>query len=439
MAKGSSSTYPITAKPGKRAHSDVDAPEAEAVAATTAAVQPLRAGGKVHAPLPLAPTDPSSLDFDNLGFGLIATAGHIRYTWRRDAGGWDDGAWVAGHDLPLSILATALHYGQACFEGLKAYRHARDGKVRVFRPRENWARMVRSAERALMAAPTEAIFLGAIEACIERNAAYVPPAGARGSLYVRPFLFGSGPQLGLQEATEFTFIVTCSPVGEYYSGGGKPVKALVCDDFDRAAPRGVGSYKLAGNYAPTLLPARDAKAKGYPITLYLDPATRTHVDEFATSNFLAVTQTRVITPESTSVLNSVTRRSLMDLAADAGLTPVTRPIAYAEIADGTVEGETIVAVGAVGTAVVVTPVYRIDRKVSGKTETVIVDAWKAGVDADGEVKDGADPAADPLADLAQRLRDIQRGNVEDPRGWMWPAAGIAAVVPESSSKRARVG
>ncbi|KAJ3352995.1 hypothetical protein GGF32_003248 [Allomyces javanicus] len=395
-------------------------------------VTPLTPGGHVHAPIVYPVTDPSSLDWDaGLGFGLITTAGYVRYTCR--SGVWDDGAWVAGSTLPdLHIMATALHYGQACFEGLKAYRHA-NGKAYVFRPQANHARMARSCARALMEAPPLDKFLNAVRTCVARNMAYVPPHDKPGALYVRPFLFGSGPKLGLNESDEYTFIVTCAPVGEYYKAGGKPVKALVCGEHDRAAPKGVGSYKLAGNYAPTLLPAREAKAQGYPITLYLDPATRTYVDEFATSNFLAATKTRILTPDSNSVLESVTRMSIMQLARDHGFTPETRRIKVSELTEGTADGEAITHIAACGTAVVLTPVFRIDvpeTDANGKTtlRRIVAAGWKDVVDADQEPTDAAMAAgeSDPLMKLGNELRAIQKGQRADTHAWLWPESGITA-------------
>lgn len=297
----------------------------------------------------------------------------------------------------IHIGATALHYGQSCFEGLKAFAHE-DGSVYVFRPDENAKRMQSSCDRTLMQAlPTER-FLEAINEAVRDNIAYVPPYGSGGSLYIRPLLFGSGPRIGVQPADEYTFICLCIPVGDYYKGGlSKPVDALIIEDYDRAAPRGVGNVKLAGNYAADLLPNMLSKKKGFPVGLYLDAATQTTIEEFSTSNFVGIDtkNNKFVTPKSGSVLPSITNKSLMTIAKDEGLTVETRDIPVAEL-------ESFEEVLAVGTAVVMTPVGTITR-----------------FDAEGNAKryQFSKEIGAVTRRLYDRVRAIQNGEEEDKYGW----------------------
>merc|ERR1711871_765737 len=269
--------------------------------------------------------------------------------------------------------ATALHYGQSLFEGLKAFA-CKDGSVRLFRPTANAARMARGAARTLMEAPDEALFVEACSKVVRENLDYVPPYGSGGALYIRPLLYGAGPRIGLQPSDAYDFLVLATPVGDYYKGGlGKPVKACVVEEYDRAAPRGVGSVKLAGNYAPDLKPNTEAKQSGYPIGLYLDAGSRTYVEEFSTSNFVGICGEtgKYVTPESDAILPSITNDSLMKLSE----------------------------VAACGTAVVLTPVGSISRN----GEDYVLDH-------------NTEPGPTCL-DLYTRLTDIQRGDAPDEDGW----------------------
>lgn len=299
----------------------------------------------------------------------------------------------------LHIGATALHYGQACFEGLKAFTHE-DNEVYVFRPEENAARMQSSCRRTMMPElPTEK-FLEAIQAVVKDNIEFVPPYGSGGAMYIRPLLFGSGPRIGLQPADEYTFLILVMPVGDYYKGGlAKPVDALIIEDFDRAAPRGVGSVKVAGNYAADLLPNMLSKKKGYPIGLYLDAKTQSTIEEFSTSNFVGIDNTakKFVTPQSPSVLPSITNKSLMKIAEDEGLTVEARDIPVDEL-------ESFDEVLAVGTAVVVTPVGSATR-----------------LKEDGEVKVSYEFGEKKIGETTKRLYDkvraIQSGDAEDKYNW----------------------
>jgi len=302
--------------------------------------------------------------------------------------------------INLHIGATALHYGQSCFEGLKAFCHA-DGSVNVFRPQENAARMKSSCERTLMPYLEEEDFVNAVKEVVRDNIEYVPPYGSGGALYIRPLLFGSGPRIGLQPADEYVFLIMVIPVGDYYKGGlSAPVNALLIEDFDRAAPRGVGSVKVAGNYAADLLPNMLGKKKGYPIGLYLDSATQTVVEEFSTSNFVGINnkEKKYVTPQSPSVLPSITNKSLMTIAEKEGLTVETRDIPVEELDD-------FDEVLAVGTAVVVTPVGSITRLNKDGSET----KYEFG-EQNGEI-------GPTTRSLYKKVRDIQNGECEDEFGW----------------------
>jgi branched-chain amino acid aminotransferase len=291
-----------------------------------------------------------------------------------------------------------LHYGQSCFEGLKAFCHE-DGEVYVFRPDENAKRMQSSCRRTMMTElPTEK-FLEAIQVVVKDNIAYVPPYGSGGALYIRPLLFGSGPRIGVQPSDEYTFLIMVIPVGDYYKGGlASPVDALLIEDFDRAAPRGVGAVKVAGNYAADLLPNMLSKKKGYPIGLYLDAATQTCIEEFSTSNFVGIdnSQKKYVTPKSPSVLPSITNKSLMQIAEDEGLTVEQRDVPVKELSS-------FDEVLAVGTAVVVTPVGSITKLGENGEETT----YEFGQHKLGET----------TKRLYQRVRAIQNGEEEDKYGW----------------------
>ena len=332
------------------------------------------------------------MDWKGLGFKYRGTDCHIRYVWRD--GKWSTGELVTEPYLNMHIAAACLHYGQAAFEGLKAFR-CKDGAIRVFRPQENARRMANTARRVCMAEVPEAMFIEAITRVIKANESYVPPYGTGGALYVRPLLIGSGEQIGVAPALEYTFIVLVVPVGSYYTDGLQPVKAVIMDDFDRAAPLGVGHVKVAGNYAASLYAHEKAKKCGYPVELYLDAREHKYVEEFATSNFIAITRAGVyVTPESRSILPSVTNQTLMQIYKDMGLKVEVRPIAYEELSS-------FAEIAACGTAVVVTPVCEIVRG---------TDVIKVGPEA------GCGPV---LQMLYETVQGLQYGELEDRHGWCW--------------------
>ena len=293
-----------------------------------------------------------NLDWSKLGFAYLDTHCHIRYTWRD--GRWNGGELVKDPHINLHIAATALHYGQTAFEGLKVFR-GQDGVVRAFRPYENAHRLQASARRNCLAEVPDDLFMEAIRRVVKANLDFVPPYGTGASMYVRPLLIGSGPQIGVNAADEFTFIVLVMPVGAYYKGGLKPVRALVIDEYDRAAPNGTGTVKLGGNYGAALLPHKIAHDKGFPVDLYLDPVEHKYIEEFGTSNFIAIdAKGAYVTPESRSALPSITNNGLQAVAAHLGMSVEVRPVEFAEIGG-------FQEIAACGTAVVITPVNEIVR------------------------------------------------------------------------------
>lgn len=331
------------------------------------------------------------IDWKTLGFRYMQTNCHIVYTYKD--GAWNEGELIEQPYINIHIAASALHYGQAAFEGMKAFR-CKDGKIRVFRPSENARRLNSSATRLCMAEVPEEMFIDAVKRVIHANEEYVPPYGTGGSLYIRPLLFGSGSQIGVAPATEYTFLILVIPAGPYYQGGIKPVSAIIYDDYDRAAPHGIGSIKAAGNYAASLYAHQKAKHNGIPVELYLDPREHRYVEEFATSNFLGITKDkRYVTPKSPSILPSVTNKTLQQIAKDMGYTVEVRPVEFQELKD-------FVEICACGTAVVVTPVKEIIR-------------------GDQVIKIASGEECGPVAmELYHRVTGIQYGELEDTHGWL---------------------
>ncbi len=290
------------------------------------------------------------LDWKNLGFKFRPVRSNIRFHYAD--GKWSDAVLSGSFDISISIAANVLHYGQAIFEGGKVFS-CKDGKVRMFRPDENAVRLNNSARRLMMPEFPVEKYIDAVKTLVRDNLDYVPPYGTGGALYLRPFMFGTTPQVGVSPSLEYELIIMAIPVGAYYTGGIKPVDAMISRDYDRAAPLGTGHIKSAGNYAASLVPAEQGHSRGCAMTLFLDPATHTYVDEFNASNFVGITKDgEYVTPDSASVLPSITNKSLMTYAADLGIKVSRRPIAAAEL------GGLAEAAGC-GTAVVITPVRRI--------------------------------------------------------------------------------
>eukprot|EP01040_Poterioochromonas_malhamensis_P007423 gene7423-8006_t len=337
----------------------------------------------------------AKLDWPNLGFVYRQTNSFVISEYKE--GAWGKPQSRSDPLVPVHIGSTALHYGQAAFEGLKAFQ-CQDGKIRIFRPELNAKRINKACHRICMPEIPESLFLEAINRAIEENVEYMPPYGTGGALYIRPVVFGSGARIGLQPADHYTFAVLVLPVSDYYRAGWTPVPAVIVEDFDRAAPRGVGNVKVAGNYAADILPNISAKKKGFPIALYLDSKTNTHIEEFSTSNFIAFTENNeYVTPKSDAILESITNLSLMDLALDESYDVQRRPIHVDEIFNNR-----FTEIGACGTAVVVTPidhVYYHNRMIQ-----------LSPVDER--------PENSKLYSMYKRIRRIQCGEEEDKFRWL---------------------
>ncbi|MGM9786125.1 MAG: branched-chain amino acid aminotransferase [Candidatus Cryptobacteroides sp.] len=294
------------------------------------------------------------LDWSKLTFSYTKT-NTILYTRFAD-GKWSEIESRTDDNLTISAFAGALHYSMECFEGLKAFR-GKDGKVRIFRPEENAKRLQRSAKYLGIEAPSTEMFIGMCERIVRENIDFLPPYGSRASLYIRPTLIGTNPQLGVQSSKESTFIVLCSPVGAYTGGTLEAIDAVIARNYDRAAPDGCGAYKVGGNYAASLASLNKAHELGFKAVLYLNPATKEYIDEFNSSNFFAIRGNSYITPKSDSILPSITNMSLETAAAELGMTVERRPVPTSEL--GTFD-----EVGECGTAVVITPVHRLVDKPS---------------------------------------------------------------------------
>ena len=333
-----------------------------------------------------------NIDWSKLGFNYMKT--DLRYVSIWKDGKWDEGKLVEDNNLCISESSTSLHYGQQCFEGLKAYR-TKDGKIQLFRPTENALRMNRSCNRILMPEMPIEKFVDACIQVVKANEAFVPPYGTGATLYLRPYLIGIGDNLGVRPAPEFLFGVFCCPVGPYFKGGMAPVNFMISEDFDRAAPNGTGAAKVGGNYAASLLAHEDAVKKGFADCIYLDPATHTKIEEVGAANFFAITEDNVfVTPHSPSILPSITKYSLMHLAKEyLKLEVQERDV----LVDNLHEFK---EAGACGTAAVITPIGGIEYK--GNLHVF-----------HSETEVG--PITKQLYDT---LYGIQFGDVDAPEGWM---------------------
>lgn len=333
-----------------------------------------------------------SIDWGNLGFGYIQT--DKRYVSNFKDGAWDDGVLSDDANVVLNECAGVLQYAQTVFEGLKAYT-TEDGHIVTFRPDLNAARMADSAARLEMPVFPEERFVDAVTQVVAANAAYVPPYGSGATLYVRPYLFGTNPVIGVKPADEFQFRIFCTPVGPYFKGGVKPLTICV-SDFDRAAPHGTGHIKAGLNYAMSLHAIVSAHKAGFDENMYLDPGTRSKVEETGGANFLFVTKDgRVVTPKSDSILPSITRRSLVYVAKEyLGLEVEEREVLLEEVKD-------FAECGLCGTAAVISPVGRI---VDHGREICL----PSGMTAMG-------PVTQKLYDT---LTGIQMGRIEAPKGWI---------------------
>ncbi len=332
------------------------------------------------------------LDWSNLGFDYHVTDQRYVSDWR--GGAWDQGRLTEDPIVAVSECAGILQYCQEIFEGLKAYTWE-DGSIVAFRPDLNAQRMADSARRMEMPVFPEGRFLEAVDAVVKANAAWVPPYGSGASLYLRPYMFASGPVIGVKPSAEYQFRIFCTPVGPYFKGGAKPI-TLCVSDFDRAAPRGTGHIKAGLNYAMSLHAHVVAHANGFDENMYLDAATRTCVEETGGANFLFVTKDgTLVSPKSDSILPSITRRSVMYLAEHVlGMKTEHRPVRFSELKD-------FAEAGLCGTAAVISPVGRV---VAGDEIITL----PSGMEAMG-------PTLQKLYDTITR---IQSGRIEGPEGWI---------------------
>lgn len=333
----------------------------------------------------------AEIDWANLSFGYRKTNYNVRCTYRD--GKWGDIEISDSEYLNIHIAATALHYGQEIFEGLKAFR-GKDGKIRIFRLKENAARIRKSAEGILMQPIPEELFCEMVKKVVALNAEFVPPYGSGASLYIRPLEIGMSARVGVKPSDEYLFLVLVTPVGPYFKEGFKPTNICIMRDYDRVAPKGTGRWKVGGNYAASLSAGEKAHELGYSAVLYLDPKEKKYIDECGPANFFAIKDGKYITPASESILPSVTNASLKQLAKDMGIEVESRHILLEELED-------ITEAAACGTAAVASPVAEIDDLDTGK---------KYIVSTNGE--------AGPITTaLYNKLRAIQLGEEEDIHGW----------------------
>ncbi|MBM7561058.1 branched-chain amino acid aminotransferase [Fusibacter tunisiensis] len=333
-----------------------------------------------------------SIDWSKLGFSYTKT--DLRYISMWKDGKWDAGKLVEDNMISISESSTALHYGQQCFEGLKAYRTP-NGEIQLFRPDENAKRMQRSCRRVLMPEIPVDKFIDACMQVVKANEHFVPPYGSGATLYLRPYVIGVGHNIGVKPAPEYLFGVFCVPVGPYFKGGMAPVNFTIAD-MDRAAPHGTGAAKVGGNYAGSLLPHEEAVKRGFADCIYLDPATHTKIEEVGAANFFGITKdNKFVTPASPSILPSITKYSLMVLAEKyLGMTVEERDCLVEKL-------DEFVETGACGTAAVITPIGGIE--VDGKLHVF-----------HSETEVG--PVTKKLYDT---LVGIQFGEIEGPEGWIY--------------------
>ncbi len=332
------------------------------------------------------------MDWANISFGYMQT--DKRYVSNYKDGAWDDGVLTEDATVVISECAGVLQYAQTIFEGLKAYT-TEDGHVVVFRPDLNAKRMKDSAERLEMPAFPQERFVDAVVKTVAANIEYVPPYGSGATLYIRPYMFGSNPVIGVKPADEYQFRVFCTPVGPYFKGGAKPIVIKV-SDFDRAAPHGTGHIKAGLNYAMSLHAIVTAHKEGFAENMYLDAATRTKVEETGGANFLFVTRDgKIVTPKSDSILPSITRRSLVYVAKEyLGLEVEEREVLFEEVKE-------FAECGLCGTAAVISPVGKINDHGNEI-------CFPSGMEDMGPV----------TKKLYDTLTGIQMGRIEAPKGWI---------------------
>ena len=331
------------------------------------------------------------LDWTHLGFGYRKTDYNVRCYYRD--GEWGELELSSSEYLNIHISATCLHYGQESFEGMKAYM-GKDGKIRIFRWIENARRMKSSAEGIMLAVVPEDIFHKAVLMAVKYNSHFIPPYGSGAALYIRPLLIGISPEMGVKPAREYLFMVFVMPVGPYFKEGFKPVDIMICREFDRAAPLGTGNIKVGGNYAASLRSAHKAHNMGYAAVMYLDAKEKKYIDECGPANFFGIKGDTYITPESHSILPSITNKSIQELAAEMGMRIERRPVPVEELAE-------FDEAGTCGTAAIITPI----RKVVDVEKNITYEISKDGNPGPVSSK------------IYHKLVGIQYGEEEDKFGW----------------------
>lgn len=333
-----------------------------------------------------------TIDWKNLSFGYLKTDYNVRSQFKD--GKWSEPKETSSESIELHMAATCLHYGQEAFEGLKAFR-GKDGKIRIFRMRENALRMQSSCRGILMEELPIETFEESVVKAVKLNERFVPPYESGAALYIRPLLIGTSPQVGVKASSEYLFLVFVTPVGPYFKEGFKPTPLVIMRSYDRAAPQGTGTYKIGGNYAASLVAGEKAHQMGYSAVLYLDPKEKKYIDEGGPANFFGIKNNTYITPRSSSILPSITNASLMQLAEDLGIKVERRPVLEEELSS-------FEEVGICGTAAVISPIERIDDIEENKSYIF--------------TKDGK--AGEVSTKLYDKLRAIQYGDEPDTHNWV---------------------
>ena len=331
------------------------------------------------------------LDWANLPFGYMKTDYNVRIYYRN--GAWGETEVCSEETIPMHMAATCLHYGQEAFEGLKAFR-CPDGKIRAFRVKDNAERLQSTCRGIMMPEMPTELFEEMVKKVVKLNEKFIPPYESGASLYIRPLLIGTGAQVGVHPTDEYLFLIFVTPVGPYFKGGFATNDYVIIRDYDRAAPLGTGRYKVGGNYAASLKANQIAHEAGYASEFYLDAREKKYIDECGAANFFGIKDGKYVTPKSSSILPSITNRSLQQLAKDLGLEVEVRPIPEEELS-------TFEEAGACGTAAVISPIRKIDDMESGKSYVISKDGIPG-------------PISEKLYHL---LRNIQYGIEPDKHGW----------------------
>ncbi|GJC83332.1 transaminase htyB [Colletotrichum liriopes] len=366
------------------------------------------------------PPPVNTIDWSNVGFKVREVNGHIESTYSVSTGEWTPLKFVADPFMRIHGMAPALNYGQQAYEGLKAFRAPGDQTINIFRPDKNAVRLQHSADVVSMPRVPEDLFLAACKAAVSLNAGYVPPHETGAAMYIRPQLYGSSAQLGLNPPEEYIFAVFVIPTGVYH--GTHPVKALILDDFDRAAPNGTGHAKVGGNYAPVLRFSDRARNEGYGITLHLDSVRHEEIDEFSTSGFIGVKRegedVTLVVPDSKCVIDSVTSDSIQHIARSFGWKTEKRVIKYSEL-------PAFSEVMAAGTAAALVPIRSITRRVDASSPQSLaaagaqerVSSAKAGEETVTYIPASQEDAGDICLKLLSTLKGIQLGKLDDQFKW----------------------